>query len=300
MAEDRLRRTEQHGLLLPMYGSKSFMYLRFKNKTLDLSRAQIMGILNVTPDSFSDGGSYSRLDQALFHTEQMIKDGAAIVDIGGESTRPDAETVSAEEELNRVIPVVEAVAARFDTIISLDTSSPEVMAAGIAAGAHMINDVRSLTRPGALTLAAYLDVPVCLMHMQGTPQTMQQHPHYQDCAAEVKDYLLTRAEECTAAGIRAEHIVLDPGFGFGKSVQDNFALLKKLPELCSGPYPVLTGLSRKSMLGAVCGLPNPRARVTASAVGAVLCAQGGARILRVHDVQETAQALAVYYAVQEA
>lgn len=276
------------------------MYLKFKNQTLDLNRAQIMGILNVTPDSFSDGGSYQRLDQALFHTEKMIGEGAAIIDIGGESTRPNAALVSAEEELARVIPVVEAVAARFEVIISLDTSTPEVMAAGIAAGAQMINDVRSLSRPGALELAASLEVPICLMHMQGTPQNMQHHPHYHDCVSEVKNYLLTRAAECTAAGIRPENIVLDPGFGFGKSVQDNFALLKHLPELCAGPYPVLTGLSRKSMLGAVCNLPKPRDRVTASAVGALLCAQAGARILRVHDVQETAQALALYYAMQEA
>lgn len=276
------------------------MQLKFKDKSLDLSRAQIMGILNVTPDSFSDGGSYQTLDKALFQVEKMLNEGAAIIDVGGESTRPDAAIVSVQEELERVIPVVEAIVKRFDTIISLDTSSPEVMREGVKAGALMINDVRALTRDGAMQAAKDADVPVCLMHMQGTPQDMQHNPHYTNCAVEVKDYLFRRASECEAFGIKRGHLLLDPGFGFGKSVHDNYTLLKKLAILRSGPYPLLAGLSRKSMLGAVTGIEKAAERVLPSAVAAMLCVQNGAQIVRVHDVKETAQALAVYYAVAEA
>lgn len=276
------------------------MHLKFKDKILDLSRAQIMGILNVTPDSFSDGGSYQTLDKALFQVEKMLYEGAAIIDVGGESTRPDAKIVSAEEELSRVIPVVEAIAKRFDTIISLDTSTPEVMTEGIKAGALMINDVRSLSREGAMQAAVKADVPVCMMHMQGTPQDMQKNPHYTDCVVEVRDYLFRRATECECAGIKREHLLLDPGFGFGKTVHDNYALLKHLSILRHGPYPLLTGLSRKSMLGAVTGIEKAGERILPSAVAAMLCVQNGAQIVRVHDVKETAQALAVYYAMVEA
>lgn len=274
--------------------------LQFKHRTFDLKRPLIMGILNVTPDSFSDGGSYQTIDKALFQVEKMIKEGADIIDVGGESTRPSADPVSKGRELTRVIPVVKAISERFDTVISLDTSTPEVMHEGVHAGAQMINDIRSLERSGALKMAASLDVPVCIMHMQGTPQDMQQNPHYEDCVAEVEDFLIKKAQLCEMAGIKPEHILIDPGFGFGKTVQDNYQLLKNLPRLCALPYLVLTGLSRKSMIGAVTGIETPSERVLPSAVGALLCAMQGAKILRVHDVKETVQALSVYYAMQEA
>ncbi len=277
------------------------MQLKFKRgKQLDLSFPQIMGILNVTPDSFSDGGEHLNRAAAIDHCARMISEGATIIDIGGESTRPQAATVSSEEECERVLPVVEDICKRFDTIISLDTSNPELMRLGIEAGAHLINDVRSLQRPGALKAAVELEVPVCLMHMQGQPQDMQENPHYQDCVREVKDFLLKRATECEQAGISRSNIILDPGFCFGKSVQDNYALLKHLPEFAALPYPLLTGLSRKSMLGAVSALADPKERVCISAGAALLCAERGASIVRVHDVRETAQLLSLLRALREA
>ena len=276
------------------------MQLQLKHQTLDLSRPQIMGILNVTPDSFSDGGTYTTISAAVDHCARMLKEGADIIDIGGESTRPYAPKVSPEEELARVIPVVEALRQRFAVPLSLDTSTVQVMTAGIAAGADMINDIRALSRPGALEAAAALQVPVCLMHMQGTPQSMQVKPHYDNVVAEVLAFLRARAHACERAGIKRENIILDPGFGFGKSVRDNYALLNALPQFATLPYALLIGLSRKSMIGAVIHENDPKARVNASAAAAMLCAERGAHILRVHDVKVTAQMLAVLQAVKEA
>ena len=274
--------------------------LHLTHGSLDLSCPQIMGILNVTPDSFSDGGSYQTVSMAVDHCARMINDGAAIIDIGGESTRPGAAQVSAQEEMDRVLPAVEALRARFEIPISLDTSTPELMQAGIQAGADLINDVRSLTRPGALAAAVDLQVPVCIMHMQGDPQTMQDKPHYDNCVREIKESLIQRAVQCEDAGIKRENILIDPGFGFGKTVSDNYALLKHLPELAALPYPLLIGLSRKSMLGAVINEPDPKKRGLASAAAALMCAERGAAVIRVHDVKETAQVLALYRALQEA
>ncbi len=274
--------------------------LHLTHGSLDLSFPQIMGILNVTPDSFSDGGSHPTVSAAIDHCARMIAEGAAIIDIGGESTRPGAAQVTVQEEMDRVLPVTEALRARFEVPISLDTSTPEVMQAGIQTGADLINDVRSLTRPGALETAAALQVPVCIMHMQGDPQTMQDKPHYENCVQEVKESLLQRAAQCEAAGIKRENILIDPGFGFGKTVSDNYALLKHLLELAALPYPLLIGLSRKSMLGAVINEPDPKKRVLASAAAALMCAERGAAVIRVHDVKETAQVLALYRALQEA
>lgn len=269
-------------------------------KPLDLSRPVVMGILNVTPDSFSDGGRYQRLDAALAQAERMVEEGAAIIDVGGESTRPGARGVSRDEELARVLPVVEALATRLPVPLSIDTSKPEVMRVAVAAGAGMLNDVRALREPGALEAAADTGVPVCLMHMLGEPRTMQSDPRYADVVREVSDFLAERQAACVAAGIPRERILLDPGFGFGKTLAHNLSLLRRLGELCSLGQPLLVGLSRKSMLGAVLGGVPPGRRVQASVAAAVLAAERGAAILRVHDVGPTVQALAVLAAVQSA
>jgi dihydropteroate synthase len=271
--------------------------LRCGSTLLDLTRPKVMGVLNVTPDSFSDGGRYLRLGPALEHAEAMIQGGAAIIDVGGESTRPGAAGVSVEEELRRVIPVVEHLARAGRAVICVDTSSPEVMHAAAAAGATLINDVRGLQRPGALAAAAESGCAVCVMHMQGEPQTMQHRPRYEDVVAEVKQYLQGRVAACEAAGIGRDRIVIDPGFGFGKTVAHNLALVRQLPDFVSLRLPVLMGMSRKSTITAITGRPgaNDLAGSVALAVAAVL---RGAHIIRAHDVAETVDALKIAHAVQ--
>ena len=269
------------------------MYLALpRQRELDLSRPQVMGILNVTPDSFSDGGKHQQLSQALRSAEQMLADGATILDIGGESTRPGAAEVSVEEELNRVVPLVSAIRSRFDCVISVDTSKAAVMSAAVQAGADIINDVRALQEPAALETAAALQVPVCIMHMQGAPRTMQQAPDYQDVVQQVYDYLLQRAAECQQAGIAATQIILDPGFGFGKNLSHNYQLLAALDKFVQSGYPVLAGMSRKSMIGQLLDLPVNE-RLAGSLACATLAAYAGAQIIRVHDVKETVQAVRV-------
>jgi len=262
-----------------------------------------MGVINATPDSFSDGGSlYSdtRLDmeRVLARARSMVADGASILDIGGESTRPGARAVGVQEELDRVIPCIESIAAQLDVTLSVDTSSPEVMRAAAAAGAGMINDVRALSREGALATAAQLQLPVCLMHMQGDPVTMQESPRYADVVTEVGEFLCARAAACEQAGLGRELILVDPGFGFGKSLQHNLDLLRGLPRLVALGYPVLVGLSRKSMIEKLLGR-GVEERLPASLALAVLAAERGARIIRVHDVRETADALAMVAAVAD-
>lgn len=280
------------------------MEIHFKNqqqqpRLLDLRQVQIMGILNFTPDSFSDSGKFFSLDKALVQVEKMLNDGAYIIDIGGESTRPNAPIVSEAEELDRVIPLIEAVRQRFDCLISVDSSKPVVFREAARAGVDMLNDIRALTEPQALETAAELALPVCLMHMQGTPQTMQQAPHYDDLLDDVADFLNQRIFACLQAGIEQSHIILDPGFGFGKTVEHNFALLKHLNAFVASGFPVLAGLSRKSMIGAVTNQPVEK-RLIGSVAGALLAAQNGAKILRVHDVEATADALKVWQAMQAA
>ena len=265
-----------------------------RNRTLDLSTPKIMGILNVTPDSFSDGGKFRDKDKAIAQAELMVKQGASIIDIGGESTRPGADPVSLEEELDRVIPVVRAVAQELDVMISVDTSAPEVMTEAVAAGAHLWNDIRALQRPQALETAAKLNVAVCLMHMQGDPKTMQNHPSYENVVTEVTNFLQERAQACEAVGIKPESIILDPGFGFGKSVQWNYELLNHLAEITKDtPYHLLSALSRKNMIGSVTNQPVAAERMVGSVVCAFYSCLNGAHMLRVHDVAETAAALAI-------
>jgi len=249
-----------------------------------------MGILNVTPDSFSDGGQWLGRPEAIQHALAMQDAGADIIDIGGESTRPGAQAVPLQQELDRVIPVIEAIVPQLSVPVSIDTSKPEVMREAVRAGAGMINDVYALRQAGALQTAADLAVPVCLMHMLGDPRVMQKNPVYDDVAAEVKGFLLERARQCELGGIAAKNIVLDPGFGFGKTLQQNLDLFHGLPELVASPYPVLVGISRKAMIGQLTGRDMP-GRVPGSITAAVLAAQAGAAIARVHDVAETRDAL---------
>jgi dihydropteroate synthase len=273
------------------------MRLRCGDRTLDLDRPRLMGILNVTPDSFSDGGDFFSPDRALAQAVRMAGDGAAIIDVGGESTRPGAEAVSAEAELARVIPVIEALHDRLpEVVISIDTSKPEVMRAAVAAGASMINDVRALRADGALAAARELDAAVCLMHMQGEPRTMQQRPHYDDVVDEVRAFLAQRVAACLEAGIARDRLLIDPGFGFGKTVEHNLALLRRLGELRDTGLPLVAGLSRKSMIGVLTGRAVGE-RLYGSIALATLAAWQGASILRVHDVAETADALKVCGAV---
>ena len=275
------------------------MKLYANNKCLDLSFPQIMGILNFTPDSFSDSGKFFSLDKALFQVEKMLKEGATIIDIGGESTRPMAEEVSEFEELQRVIPLVEAVQKRFDCWISVDTSKAIVMQEAAKVGMDLINDIRALREPGALEIAGQLNLPTCIMHMQGQPRTMQANPHYNDVVQDVYQFLSDRTQACLAVGIAKENIIWDMGFGFGKTVQHNYKLLQQLANFCDSGYPVLAGLSRKSMIGAVLDKPVTE-RVVGSVAGALIAAQNGATILRVHDVAATADALKVWQATQQA
>jgi dihydropteroate synthase len=272
--------------------------LRCGRHVLDLARPRIMGILNVTPNSFSDGGRYFNAARALEHARRMIDDGADLVDIGGESTRPGAQPVDEAEELARVIPLVTALVAE-GVPVSVDTRKPAVMRAALAAGASMINDVCGLTAPGAIEAVAAADAGVCLMHMQGDPRTMQQAPSYADVVAEVRAFLVARAAACEAAGIARDRIVLDPGFGFGKTLAHNLALLTGLPALAATGYPVLAGLSRKASLGEITGRAVDE-RLAASLAAALAAVARGATLLRVHDVRETRDALAVWLAAEAA
>ena len=256
-----------------------------------------MGVLNVTPDSFSDGGVFFGLDRALRRAERVAEEGADILDIGGESTRPGAASVSAQEEIDRVAPVIEALASRVSVPISVDTSKAEVMRAAVGAGAGMINDVRALRGPGALQAAVEAGVPVCLMHMRGQPRTMQAAPEYGDPVSEVRDFLRHRIDTCIAAGMAPSQLLLDPGFGFGKTLAHNLALLAGLVELCSLGPPVLVGLSRKSMIGTLTGRPVEE-RLAGSLAAAVLAVERGARLVRVHDVAATVDALRVAWALR--
>jgi dihydropteroate synthase len=256
-----------------------------------------MGILNITPDSFSDGGRWSDKDQALCHALEMVQAGADIIDIGGESTRPGAREVPVQQELDRVLPLVESVAAETDVLISVDTSKAAVMSAAVEAGAGMINDVCALRQENALETASGLAVPVCIMHMRGMPRDMQKKPEYVDVVQEVLDFLLQRASDCQKAGIPAGQIFIDPGFGFGKSRQHNIDLFLALPRFVDSSYPVLVGVSRKSMLGQITGKAVDQ-RLAASITGAVLAAQAGAAIVRVHDVAETRDALKIVNELQ--
>jgi len=270
------------------------MILKPGHHEIDLATPCVMGILNVTPDSFYDGGRVDR-DAALAHARQMIADGARIIDVGGESTRPGAEAVDEQEELCRVAPIVE-VLAREGACVSVDTMKPAVMRAALDAGAAMVNDVRALQAPGAIEVAAASDAAVCLMHMQGEPATMQRAPGYVDVVAEVRGFLARRAQACLDAGIAADRIVIDPGFGFGKTVAHNLALLRGLGKIAGLRYPVLVGVSRKGMLGAITGR-DVGDRLAGSVAAALAAAVRGARILRVHDVAATVDALAVWNAV---
>lgn len=260
-------------------------------------RLLVMGIVNVTPDSFSDGGRYDRLELAVAHGQSLAGQGADIIDIGGESTRPGAAAVSTDEELERVIPVIEKLSARTEVPISIDTSKPEVMRAAVAAGAAMINDVNALRADGALETAAVLEAIVCLMHMQGEPRTMQKNPRYSDVVADVRQFLAERLDACRAAGIAEDKLCVDPGFGFGKSLDHNLALLRDLASFRDLGVPVLAGISRKSMIGAITGRDDPDERLAGSLAAAVIAALNGATIIRVHDVAATIDALKVCSAV---
>lgn len=275
------------------------MKLYARDSHLDLSFPHVMGILNVTPDSFSDGGSHNTLVDALTHTNEMVNAGATIIDVGGESTRPGAEEVSVEEELARVIPVVEAIAQRFEVWISVDTSKAAVIREAARVGAHIINDIRSLAEPGALEAAAESGLPVCLMHMQGEPRTMQQAPQYQDIVTEVDAYFAAQIARCEAAGIKKDNLLLDPGFGFGKNLSHNYQLLARLSEFHRFGLPLLVGMSRKSMIGQLLNVP-PDQRVIGSVACAVIAAMQGAQIVRVHDVKETVEAMRVVEATLSA
>ncbi len=268
------------------------MILKANNKTLVLDRPHVMGILNVTPDSFSDGGKFNSLDNALQQAERMIKAGVSIIDIGGESTRPGAPDVSLEEELARVIPTIKAIRAKFDVWISIDTSKAEVMRQAVEAGADVINDVRALQEPGALQVAADANVPICLMHMKGQPRTMQANPSYGDVLQDVEAFLQERVEACEAVGISKEQLILDPGFGFGKTIEHNYHLLAHLEKFHSLGLPVLAGMSRKSMIFKLLD-KVPADCMVASVTCATIAAMKGAQIIRVHDVEETLEAMKI-------
>lgn len=273
------------------------MLLDCAGKPLDLSRPAVMGVLNLTPDSFSGDGLGSNVQAACARAIALQAAGAALIDIGGESTRPGAARVSVDEELQRVLPVIECLAPQLRVPISIDTRHAQVMRAAVAAGAGLINDVAALREPGALQAAADLGVPVVLMHMQGEPGTMQQAPRYVDVVAEVAEFLEARVAACERAGIARRQLLLDPGFGFGKTTQHNLALLRGLPRLAQAGLPVVAGLSRKSLIGALTGAAVTN-RLGGSIALALLAAQRGARLLRVHDVEHTVQALAMLEAVQ--
>jgi dihydropteroate synthase len=275
------------------------MLMNCVGKVLDLSRPAVMGVLNVTPDSFSDGGRYLQLDAALRRAEIMVEEGAALIDVGGESTRPGAAPVSVQEEMARVLPVVERLARELPVLISVDTSRPEIIREAAHAGASLINDVRALRLPGALEAAASSRLPVCLMHMQGDPATMQQEPRYADVVAEVHAFLAGRVRACEAAGIPRERILVDPGFGFGKTLDHNLTLLQHLDRFADLAAGILVGVSRKSMIGALLDAPVGE-RLAGSLAAAVIAFWQGANIIRAHDVRETVQALQVCAAARAA
>jgi dihydropteroate synthase len=267
-------------------------------RALVLDRPRVVGIVNVTPDSFSDGGQHDSLDKAYAHALKLVEEGADMLDIGGESTRPGADDVSAEDEIRRVVPLIERLAAATTVPLSIDTSKPEVMRAAVGAGAGMINDVFALRREGALDTVAELRVPVCLMHMQGEPRSMQEAPDYDDVVGEVHRFLTDRLFSCELAGIDRKRVLVDPGFGFGKNLDHNLALLRataRFAELGAGAY---VGVSRKSMIGAMTGRTDPAARVHGSVAAALIAVQRGAIMVRVHDVGPTVDALAVWAAVK--
>ncbi|MDW1975618.1 dihydropteroate synthase [Vibrio sp. Vb1980] len=268
------------------------MMITANNKSLDLSRPHVIAILNVTPDSFSDGGKYNSIELALAQVDKMIKAGVSIVDVGGESTRPGAPDVSLEEELRRVVPVIKAIREKYDVWISVDTSKAEVMRQAIDAGADLINDIRSLQEPGALEVAAEANLPICLMHMKGQPRTMQVDPHYDDLMGDVSAFLEERIAACEAAGIDKSQLILDPGFGFGKTIEHNYHMLAHLEKFHEFGLPILAGMSRKSMIFKL--LDKPAAECTnASVVCATIAAMKGAQIIRVHDFEETIEAMKV-------
>jgi len=268
-------------------------------RELRLDRARIAGIINVTPDSFSEDGLAST-EAAIAHGLKLADDGADLLDVGGESTRPGAQPVSADEEIARIVPVIEALAKRTTLPISIDTSKPQVMRAAVAAGAGLINDVYALRLDGALDAAAALRVPVCLMHMQGEPRTMQDDPHYDDVVSEVRRFLAERIFACEMSGIDKKRIIADPGFGFGKTLEHNLALLRALDEFSALGVPLLAGLSRKAMIGALTGRDKHAERAAGSAAAALIAVQKGAAIVRVHDVAATRDALAVWEAIARA
>ncbi|SQG00336.1 dihydropteroate synthase [Paucimonas lemoignei] len=269
------------------------------NRVLDLAHTHVMGILNATPDSFSDGGRYTRLDDALRHAQAMVAAGATLIDVGGESTRPGARVVTPDEELERVAPVVEALSRELDVIISVDTSTPVVISETARLGAGLINDVRSLRREGALQAAAATGLPVCLMHMLGEPGDMQDNPQYENLVAEVGAFLRERMQQCAAAGIPSERIILDPGFGFAKRLDHNLSLFKHMQELHSLGRPLLVGVSRKSMIGGALGRPVGE-RLYGGLALAAMAMTKGAKILRVHDVAETVDVVRMIAAVEAA
>ena len=272
--------------------------MRFANREIDLSTPKIMGILNVTPDSFSDGGKHHHLDSALRHAHDMVEKGATFIDVGGESTRPGAATVSESEELDRVIPVIERLHSELDCVISVDTSKAMVMREAVQAGAGLINDVRALAEPNALEVAAHSSVPVCLMHMKGQPTTMQQNPEYTSVVDDVTGFLLQRVDACIQAGINRDNILLDPGYGFGKTLSHNYTLVKYLPKIMALGYPVLVGMYRKSMIGSLLDR-KVEERLAGSVALATIAATMRAHIIRVHDVQETSDAVSIVNMVHE-
>jgi len=275
------------------------MKLDCAGKPLDLAQPRVMGVLNITPDSFSDGGRFLEPQAAVAQALAMCEAGAALIDVGGESTRPGAEPVALQQELDRVIPVIEVLAPELPVPLSVDTSKPEVMRAAVAAGAGLINDVAALCAPGAMAAARDAAVPVCLMHMQGEPRSMQAEPQYRDVVADIRDYLAARVTACEAAGIPRSQLLLDPGFGFGKNLRHNLRLLAGLDELRVLGLPLLVGLSRKSLFGQLLGRPVEQ-RLVPSVVAAVLAAERGASLIRAHDVAETVAALKLLTAVQAA
>ncbi|MEQ4540118.1 MAG: dihydropteroate synthase [Billgrantia sp.] len=280
-----------------MTDSPSAIWLPCGRHRLDLSYPRVMGILNVTPDSFSDGGRHVAIDDALRHAERMLAEGAAIIDVGGESTRPGSQPVSTQQELDRVAPVVERLVCELDALVSVDTSNPDVMRQAAQLGAGMLNDVRALQREGALEAALATGLPVCLMHMQGEPRDMQQAPHYDEPIEEaVAGFLAARVAACEAAGLRRERLLLDPGFGFGKTVEHNLRLLNRMERLAALELPLLVGMSRKSMIGKVLGRPVEE-RLPGGLALASLAIERGARILRVHDVGPAMDAVNMTWAV---
>lgn len=274
------------------------MILTANNKSLDLSQPQVMGILNVTPDSFSDGGKYHSLNSALNQAQRMIDAGVTIIDIGGESTRPGAPDVALEEELQRVVPVIKAIREHHDVWISIDTSKAEVMRQAIEAGADIINDVRALQEPGALEVAAQSGLPICLMHMQGQPRTMQTNPHYDDLLKDVGEFLQQRINACEKVGIQRSQLILDPGFGFGKTIEHNYHMLARLEEFHQFGLPILAGMSRKSMLFKLLD-KAPDECVAASVSCATIAAMKGAQIIRVHDFEQTLDAMKIVSMVSQ-